>query len=135
MEDVKVKVRHSEEYLKSFKEVKLDLPKVYLNTEGIKEHLKKFKDFTLSLQYDEFTVMPRFILKDKNFSMDVTDYISLKQKDNFIPIGYKRMDDLLDLNGNKFSRSPKVVKTLEMIRSDNSFIKWLFYKLSLIFKK
>jgi hypothetical protein len=128
------KSNHSEDYSKPFKKIKKNLPIFYIDPTKATQ-LKALKSFYLFLEYDPFGIYPRFLAKGKEISVDISDAFSLVKTDKSIPIGFKRADDLLDIKGQRFSKSSHVQRTLEYVRSDCSWIKWTLYKLSLLFSK
>ena len=124
----------SGDYNKPFKDVRKFLPHVYVSKD-IRTVLQHFNEFYVFTEYAATSVAPRYIVKSEDKSVDVTDYISMKKTENSLVIGYRRQDDVLDLNGKLFKRSKSVQKQLELIKFNGSYIKWAFFKLGLFLRK
>lgn len=124
----------SGDYNKPFKEVKLFLPYVYVDA-NVRSVLAQFKEFYVFTEYAATSVTPRYIIKSEEKSADITDFISMKQTSNSVAIGYRRQDDILDLDGKLFKRSKAVQKRLELLKFNDSYIRWVLFKLGLFLSK
>lgn len=128
-------MKASEEYNKAFDKVKNQLPPIYIDTHIASKVLSEVKRFYLFLEFNPTGIYPRFLIRSKEATGDISDAITLTPNSNTIQIGYKRQDDLLDVKGVRFSKSKKVQRVLEYIKCDKSWMKWVVYKLKGLFTK
>ena len=128
----KLKLVHSEQYTKKFKDVKSSLPPVYIDKDIAKNVLDNFDSFYLFLEYSPTSLYPRFVVKDGQKGMDLSEAFVVKHRPgNLEVIGYRRQDDILDASGKLLGKSPTVQKQLELIKFSGSLVKWSWFKIKL----
>lgn len=128
----KLKLVHSEQYTKKFKDVKSSLPPVYIDKDIAKHVLDNFDSFYLFLEYSPTSLYPRFVVKDGEKGMDLSEAFVVKHRPgNLEVIGYRRQDDILDASGKLLGKSPTVQKQLELIKFNGSLIKWVWFRTKL----
>lgn len=122
-------------YDAAFEEIKDTLPELYIEVSKVDTQLKAMTDFYLHYETPLSGVYPRLLLRSKEGTADISDALTIKPESDAVQVGYKRQDDFLDMKGNLISRSPKLIRTLEYIKADKSWLKWTFYKIGQSFRK
>ena len=126
----KLKLVYSEQYTKKFKDVRSNLPPVYIDKDIAKSILDNFDSFYLFLEYSPTSLYPRFMIKDGKKAMEISNAFVMKERPgNLEVIGYRRQDDILDASGKLLSKSPTVLKRLELAKFSGSMLKWSWFKI------
>lgn len=117
-------------YSKSFKNIKTNLLKLYLNARAVKNLIRGAKSIKISLVHDETSISPAVVIEHDNFKTEITGFFNYGEKtDHTLHVGYKNADDWLALDGKLLSKSAKFKRQIELTICDNSYVQWFFYKI------
>ncbi len=130
-------------YDAKFKDVKDTLVKVYASpVPALRTTLKIVRKIEIEIRFLEFAVTPSIALKHNGKYVEITDFFKfMTSRSRWTPsekdmhIGYKRYDDFLGIDGKLIQKSGKFKRKLEYIRCDNSWLRWIGYKIKTLFVK
>jgi hypothetical protein len=125
-------------YLAPFKTIKAHLKRVYLDTSKLAPAIDKIDTIEkIAIKHDENSVVPYMYVVGNIGYININKSLVIEPKEHkegLVHVGYKRADDLLDLNGKPLHKSKRMafvlfkLKYKALLPRIYKFIKFLFTK-------
>jgi hypothetical protein len=112
-------------YLAPFKTIKPHLKRVYLDTSKLSPALSKIDSIeSVASKHDDTSVVPYVYVVGNLGYINLNKSLTIEPKEaspSLVHVGYKRADDLLDLNGKPLHKSKKLAYLLFKLKYSSLF--------------